>query len=461
MGNVMEPLHVDLLVIGFGKGGKTLAASTGRAGKRVIMVEQSDQMYGGTCINVGCVPTKALVHRADTRRPDDGEEAWYSHAIGAVTDLTTLLRGKNFEMLDSIDTVTVVTGTASFVDPKTVQVSAGADRLTISADTIIINTGSVPVVPDIPGLRSSKHVATSTDMLHTSQLPKRVAVLGGGYLGLEFAAMYRRFGSEVTVLEAQRTFMGREDDDVAEAALRILRDQGITLLAGSRVTEIRDGASGATIHYEQDGHAHILETDTILVATGRRPATAALNLDAANVRTTELGAVVVDEHLRSSQPHIFAIGDVNGGPQFTYISLDDNRIVADQLIGRGDRSTADRRAVPHTVFITPPLSTVGLTETQARGRGHRVKIASKPIAQIAAMPRARIMEDTRGMMKFIIDADTDLLLGAALLSIDSQELINLVALAMRHQVTASELRDTIYNHPSSTEALNEVLANTA
>lgn len=461
MGNMMEPLAVDLLVIGFGKGGKTLAATMGRRGKRVVMVEASDQMYGGTCINVGCVPTKALVHRADTRRPDDGEEAWYSQAIGAVTDLTTLLRGKNFEMLDNIDTVTVVTGKASFVDSKTVEVSAGTDRLTISADTVIINTGSVPVIPDIPGLRFSRYAATSTDMLQTSQLPKRLAVLGGGYLGLEFAAMYRRFGSEVTVLEAQPKFIGREDDDVAEAALGILRDQGITLLAGSRVTEIRDGASGATIHYEQDGHAHTLETDTILVATGRSPATAGLNLDAANIRVTDLGAVEVDEHLRTSQPHVFAIGDVNGGPQFTYISLDDNRVVADQFIGHGKRSTADRLAVPHTVFITPPLSTVGLTETQAREQGHRVKIASKPIAQIAAMPRARIMEDTRGMMKFIIDADTDLLLGAALLSIDSQELINLVALAMRHQVTASELRDTIYNHPSSTEALNEVLANTA
>src|SRR5882757_2692294 len=229
MGNVMEPLAVDLLVIGFGKGGKTLAATMGRRGKRVLMVEQSDQMYGGTCINVGCVPTKALVHRADLRRPDDDEEAWYSHAIGAVTDLTTLLRGKNFEMLDN---VTVVTGTASFLDSKTVEVSAGADRLTISADTIVINTGSVPVIPEIPGLRSSQFLATSTDMLHTSQLPKRLAVLGGGYLGLEFAATYRRFGSEVAVLEAQSTFMAREDDDVAEAALGILRDQGIGLLAG-------------------------------------------------------------------------------------------------------------------------------------------------------------------------------------------------------------------------------------
>jgi probable pyridine nucleotide-disulfide oxidoreductase len=462
MGNVEQPVQVDLLVIGFGKGGKTLAATMGRKGKRVIMVEESDQMYGGTCINVGCVPTKALVHRADTRRPDDGEEAWYRQAVGAVTDLTTLLRGKNFQMLDEIDTVTVVTGTASFVDPKTVEVTAGADRLTISADNIVINTGARPVIPEIAGLRSSRYTATSTDMLHTAKLPQRLAVLGGGYLGLEFAAMYRRFGSQVTVLESRSELMDREDDDVAGAALGILRDQGITLLPGAVVTEVRDGASSATVHYEtgsvENGVDQTLEVDTILVAAGRTPATAGLGLDRAGVRTTATGAIEVDEYLRTSQPHIFAIGDVNGGPQFTYISLDDNRVVADQLLGDGTRSTADRRAVPRTMFMTPPLSTVGLTETQARAQGHHVKIASKSIAQIAAMPRSRIMEDTRGMMKFVIDADTDRVLGAALLSIDSQELINLVGLAMRHHVTAGELRDTIYNHPSSSEALNEVLA---
>jgi probable pyridine nucleotide-disulfide oxidoreductase len=458
MGNVKQPVQVDLLVIGFGKGGKTLAATVGRKGKRVIMVEESDQMYGGTCINVGCVPTKALVHRAGSRRPDDAAQPWYQQAVGAVSDLTTLLRGKNFQMLDEIDTVTVVTGKATFVDPKTVEVTAGADSLTIRADTIVINTGAEPVIPEIPGLRDSRHAATSTDMLHTTELPKRLAVLGGGYLGLEFAAMYRQFGSEVTVLESRAAFMDREDDDVAETALNILREEGITLLPGSRVTEVRDGAGSATIHYTRDGHDQTLEVDTILVAAGRTPATAALRLDRAEVRTTERGAIEVDEHLRTSQPHIFAIGDVNGGPQFTYISLDDNRVVADQLVGGGTRSTADRRAVPHTMFMTPPFSTVGLTETRAREQGLNIKIASKSVAKIAAMPRSRIMEDTRGVMKFVIDADTDLVIGAALLSIDSQELINLVALAMRHHVTASELRDTIYNHPSSSEALNEVLA---
>ena len=453
-----EPIHADLLVIGFGKGGKTLAATVGRRGKRVVMVEQSDQMYGGTCINIGCVPTKALVHQADGRRPGDDPAAYYEHAVGAVTDLTTLLRGNNFRMLDTLDSVTVVTGRARFVDPHTVEVTAGADRLTITSDTIVINTGAVPVVPDIPGLQISAHLATSTGLLHTATLPRSLAVLGGGAVGLEFAAMYRRFGAEVTVLEASPAFLAWADADVADALTGILRDEGITLIAGARVGDVSDRAGRATIRYEVGGQPHTLEVDTILAATGRAPATDGLELENAQVKLTANGAIEVDGHLRSSQPHIFAVGDVNGGPQFTYISLDDSRIVADQLLGEGKRTTSDRRAVPRTMFTTPPLSTVGLTEAQARDRGHQVRIARKPVAQIAAMPRARILGDTRGVMKFVIDADTDLVLGAALLSVESQELINLVALAIRHDVTATELRDSIYNHPSSTEAFNEVLA---
>jgi pyruvate/2-oxoglutarate dehydrogenase complex dihydrolipoamide dehydrogenase (E3) component len=453
-----EPVHADLLVIGFGKGGKTLAATMGRKGKRVVMVEQSDQMYGGTCINIGCVPTKALVHHAGGRRAGDDEAAYYEHAVGAVADLTTLLRGNNFRALDGLDTVTVVTGRAHFIDPHTVEVTAGTDRLTITSDTIVINTGALPVIPDIPGLRASEHLATSTDLLRTASLPRSLAVLGGGAVGLEFAAMYRQFGAEVTVLEAGPAFLSGQDTDVADAVTGILREQGVTLVTGARVGAVEDRADGVTIRYEVAGQSHTLQADTILAATGRAPATEGLALENAQVKLTDRGAVEVDERLRSSQPHIFAVGDVNGGPQFTYISLDDSRIVTDQLLGAGTRSTLDRRAVPHTMFTTPPLSTVGLTEAQARDRGHHVKIASKPIAQIAAMPRARILGDTRGLMKFVIDADTDLVLGAALLSVESQELVNLVALAIRHDVTATELRDSIYNHPSSTEAFNEVLA---
>ncbi|MEV5574717.1 FAD-dependent oxidoreductase [Spirillospora sp. NPDC052269] len=450
-------LQADLLVIGFGKGGKTLAGVLGRRGQRVVMVEQSDQMYGGTCINIGCVPSKALVHRSQERPGIDDPAAWFEKNARDVHELTAFLNQKNFAMLDGIDTVTVVTGKARFLSPTTVEVSAGDDRLLISADAIVVNTGAVPVVPPIPGLRESAHLTTSTEMLRGSELPRRLAIVGGGYLGLEFAQMYRSFGSEVTVLEAAPRLVGREDDDVAAALAGILADEGITVVTGATVTEVEDTDGGAVVRYVGEGAKGEVVVDRVLAAVGRAPATEGLGLDAAGVELTDRGAVAVDEHLRTSQPHIYAIGDVNGGPQFTYISLDDHRIVADQLVGTGKRSTKDRRAVPNTTFVTPPLSTVGLTEKAAREAGHRVKVARKPVAQIAAMPRARIVGETRGLMKVVVDADTDLVLGAALLSVDSQEMINTVALALRHDVTASELRDAIYTHPSSTEALNEVL----
>jgi pyruvate/2-oxoglutarate dehydrogenase complex dihydrolipoamide dehydrogenase (E3) component len=468
----MENLSVDLLVIGFGKGGKTLAATMGRLGRRVVMVEQSDQMYGGTCINIGCVPTKALIHRASARPADADPESWYAESVASTASLTSTMRGKNFTMLDSIDSVTVVTGTASFLDDKRVQVVAGDDRLEITAETIVINTGADNVLPDIPGLRDSAHLVTGTDLIGSPDLPRRMAVIGGGYQGIEFAAMLSRYGTEVTVLESAERILPREDEDVAEAVAQILRDEGITLLTGARVTGVEDAAGsggdaadgadaaavGATVRFELGGTAGSVTADAVLAAAGRAPRTAELNLEAAGVRTNARGAIEVDEHLRTSRPHIFAVGDVNGGPQFTYISLDDSRIVADQLLGKGERSTDDRVAVPYTLFMTPPLARVGMTEQQARAAGRPVRIASKAIAAMAAMPRASIMGDTRGLMKFVVDAETDEVLGAALLSIDAQELINTVALAMRSGFTASRLRDSIWTHPSSTEAFNEVLA---
>ncbi len=462
----MNTLHVDLLVIGFGKGGKTIAAATGRRGLRVAMVEQSDQMYGGTCINIGCVPTKALVHDAESRRPGDTPRDWYARAVTRKADLTALLRGKNFDMLDVIDSVTVVTGRATFVGPREVEVGAGGDVLRIDAETVVIDTGSEPVIPDILGVEGSSRVTTSTELIATEDLPPRLLVVGGGYVGIELAGMYAQFGSQVTVLESAERVFGREDDDVADAAREILERQGVTFLTGVRATSIQDADDGATVTYEAAPSSGRTEApscgavtgDLVLLAAGRRPVTAGLGLDVAGIRTTDRGAVEVDDRLRTSVPGVYAVGDVNGGPQFTYISLDDSRIVLDQLYGAGERSTADRDAVPYTVFLSPPLARVGLTEREARAAGHDVLVASKTVASLAAMPRARIVEQTDGLMKFVVDATSGLVLGAALLCTDSQELINTVALAMRHGISAAELRDAIYTHPSSTEGFNEVLA---
>jgi probable pyridine nucleotide-disulfide oxidoreductase len=455
----MNTLHADLLVIGFGKGGKTLAAAYGRAGRRVIMVEQSAKMYGGTCINIGCVPTKALIHQASARPQDADPAAWYAASVASTATITSTMRHKNFRMLDVIDSVTVVTGTATFLDDKKVEIRVNNDRLEVTADTIAINTGAEPFVPEIPGLRASSYLVTSAELIGESKMPRSLAVIGGGYQGLECAALLARYDIPVTIIESSERILPREDDDVASAMEKILTDSGITLITGAHITKVTDTDGTAIVNYDlPDAPSGTVKADMVFVATGRRPRTAELDLEAAGIATGHDGAITVDRHLRTSRPHIFALGDVNGGPQFTYVSLDDYRIVADQLLGNGTRSTADRLAVPYTVFTTPPLARVGLTETQAREAGRHVRVATKDVAALMAMPRATIMGDTRGTMKFVLDADTDEVLGAAILSIDAQELINTVALAIRTGVTASTLRDTIYTHPSSTEAFNEVLA---
>jgi pyruvate/2-oxoglutarate dehydrogenase complex dihydrolipoamide dehydrogenase (E3) component len=447
-------LSVDLVVIGFGKGGKTLAASLGAQGKRVVMVEQSAQMYGGTCINIGCVPTKSMVYHAEHLEGGSAHDADYRNAVQATQNLTALLRGKNFAMLDNLETVTVLTGRAEFLDANTVEVTAvDGDTYRLSAPHIVIGTGSEPVLPDIPGLAGNDRVVTSTELLVHGDLPANLVVLGGGYVGLEFAAMFAGYGSAVTVLEKHGNILGGEDDDVAADVSDILAEAGVKLLTAAQVT----GIEGGRVSFVHDGEAATVDADVILVALGRRPVTAGLGLDKAGVVLRADGSVLVDEHLRTSQPHIFAVGDVNGGPQFTYISLDDYRIVADQLVGSGARSTADRAAVPYSLFVTPPLSRVGLTERAARAAGHRVKVAAMRVADMATVPRARIVGDPRGMMKVVVDADDDTILGAALLSHDSHEVINTVALAMRHRITATALRDEIYTHPSMTEAFNQLL----
>lgn len=452
----MADIDVDVLVIGWGKGGKTLAGALGRQGRSVAVVEQSKAMYGGSCINIACIPTKDLVHSASERRPEDDPQAWFTAAVAGRDALTEKLRARSHAILAEVDTVTLIDGRARFTGAHEVHVAAGDDSLTVHAETIIINTGTTPAEAPFPV--DGARVFDSTTIQHVDPLPERLVVVGGGYVGLEFAGMFSKFGSQVTVIDHGETFMRNEDRDVADAARALLEESGVRVILGGDVRSIRDEAGIANVELAVGDDTPTLETDAVLIAVGRRPVTAELGLDAAGVAVDERGYVVVDDRLRTSAPHIFAVGDVNGGPQFTYISLDDNRIVMDQLSGSGARTTTDRTAVPYTVFLTPPLGRVGLNEAQAGASGRRVLVASKAIVDIAGMPRPKIVGETHGLIKVLIDADTDLVLGAAVFSIDAQEVINLIALAMRHGVTATELRDSIWTHPSSTEALNEVLA---
>lgn len=451
-----QPLHVDVLVIGWGKGGKTLAATLAGQGSRVAMIEQFEHMHGGTCINIACVPTKLLAHDASQRREADDPRAFWTGAVQRRDTVVSAMREVNHHMLADLDAVTLISGRGRFTDDRTVEVSAGEDRQTVTADTIVVNTGATPALPDLPGAGSAR-VHDSTTLQHVQPLPQRLVIIGAGPIGLEFASLLAGFGADVTLIARSERLLPAEDEDVAAAVTGILEDDGVTVLTSTSAEAIEDGPDAATVQVTTGQQRRELTADAVLMATGRRPATDDLGLPEAGVLTDEHGAIVVDDLLRTSAHGIYAMGDVHGGAQQTYLSLDDHRIVLDQLRGDATRSAADRVAVPATIFMTPPLASVGLTEDEARQQGHEVLVASADVASIKAMPRPKIVGDPRGLVKFVVDAGTDRILGARLLHVDAQEVINLVALAMRTGTTATQLREGIWIHPSSTESLNEVL----
>ena len=459
--------NFDDIIIGFGKGGKTIAAALAGKGRRVAMIEKSDRMYGGTCINIACIPTKTLVHEAKAlsgcaERDFAQKAADYARAVARKDEVTGFLRQKNLEMLTSRG-VTVLTGQASFASPHEVEVRfADGHAELLHGEDIYINTGAYSVIPPIEGLTESANVYTSTSLLDLTRLPRRLVILGAGYIALEMASMYAKFGSSVTMLEYSRRFLPREDADMAQSVRAALEAQGVSIHLGVSARSVRDIAEDGATRTElrcrvagPDGaeEERVFTADAVLLATGRRPLTEGLNLEAAGVRLDEHGAIAVDGRLRTSQPHIRALGDVKGGLQFTYISLDDFRIVRDALWGEGKRDTGNRGPVAYAVFMDPPLARVGLSEEEARAQGLNVTIATLPAA---AIPRARLLGETSGLLKAVADADSGAILGCALHCADAGEMINTDTAAMRAGQNSAFLRDLIYTHPSMTEALNDL-----
>ena len=450
----------DAVIIGFGKGGKTLAAELAQHQWSVAMVERSDKMYGGTCINIGCIPTKALIHSAALAAAGhpltaDQQRAYYREAVASKTALVGLLRDRNYHKLADNPLIDVYTGEGRFLSPETVEVKTADGTLEISGKHIVINTGAETALPPIPGIAESRRVYTSTSIMALERLPQHLVIVGGGYIGLEFASMYASFGSRVTVLEGFPELIPREDRDIAAGVREVLEKQGVEFRLNVRVNSFRDTAEGVIAAVTQESADTAVEADAVLLATGRRPATAGLNLAAAGVETDERGAIRVDEHLHTSAPNIYAIGDVTGGLQFTYISLDDYRIIRDELFGDGGRTTANRGPVPYSVFIAPPLSHVGMHEAEARKAGLDIRVTKIAVSTI---PRARILGPAEGIFKAVIDAETDLILGCTLFGPESSEVINTVALAMKHGITARELSNSVYTHPSMSETLNDLFA---
>jgi len=459
-------IKADAAVIGFGKGGKTIAGALAGSGKTVVMIEKSDRMYGGTCINVACIPTKSLVHSAALSAAQGGsfkeKSERYEKAIEEKDRLTEMLRGKNYHKLADNGNVTVLNGTGSFADSTHVKVKmADGKEEEIEAGKIFINTGARPFVPPIPGLAESRYAFVSEELLDQKKLPHYLTIIGGGYIGMEFASMYANFGSHVTVVQDGAQFLPREDSEIADAVEKSLEDRGIEILKSTKIFKAEDRGGQAVMTVEIAGEegaepdTEEIYSDAILVATGRRPNTEDLNSEAAGVELTERGAVKVDTGLKTTADNIWAMGDIVGGLQFTYISLDDFRIVKSQILGDGARSTENRGAVPYSVFLDPPFSRVGMTEKEALDKGYQVKIFKLPAA---AIPKAQVLRKPAGLLKAVVDEKTGKILGAHLFCEESYEIINLLKLAIDQGIPYTVLRDSIYTHPTMTEGLNDLFA---
>lgn len=420
----------DAIIIGFGKGGKLLAAELAERNWKVAIVERSPQMYGGTCVNVGCIPTKALIHEseyAEKRYYDDykNQSKLYALAVARKDKLVSFLREKNYENVKNKPNITLYDGTASFLSENTIRIVSGKDETILEGKEIFINTGSTPILPAIDG----------------------------GAVGLEFATMYAGFGSHVTLLEAGNRFLPKVDRDIAASMLEALNRKRINVRLNARVQSVYDTAEGITLTYTDsaNGTPYYLKGDALLVAIGRKPMTAELNLEKAGIQTDKRGAIVVDNQLRTTAPHVWALGDVKGDEQFDNLSIDDFRIIRNQLFENKKRSTKDQYPIPFAIFTDPPLAHIGLTEEEAMKNGYSIHVARIPAAMI---PRARTLHSIDGMLKAIVDIHTGRILGCTLLCADAPEVINTVASIMKTGQRYHFLRDFIFTHPSMNEGLN-------
>ena len=445
---------VENIIIGFGKAGKTLANYLGNKGEKTILVEKSPNMYGGTCINVGCIPSKFLVTAADRRSYSQvSNEEYYQNAVINKKALIAKLNKANYDKVAMNSNVEVIDGLASFKDEHTVNIQMANGVEEVSAERIFINTGAKPFIPSVEGLEVGNRIHTSETLMNLEDFPKTLTILGSGFIGLEFAATYAKFGTKVTVIDKAEKLLAREDDDVANAVFESYKSLGVEFIFGADTKHVEQDENTVTLSYEVNGETGKISSDVLLVATGRTPNTKELHLENAGVEVSERGFVNVNEHLQTNKPHIFAMGDVNGGPQFTYISLDDYRIVKSYLDGNGAYTRNDRQPIAFSAFLHPTYSRVGLSEKEARQAGYNIKVATLPVT---AIPKAKILGNQTGIYKAIVDADTNQILGTVLFGEESHEVINIVVTAMIAKQPYTALANQIFTHPTMAEALNDL-----
>ena len=455
------PESFDAIIIGSGQAGKPLALDLARAGWKTALAER--EHVGGTCINVGCTPTKTMVASARVaylaRRAAD-----YGVAVSGVRVDQAVVRARkraiverfrNYgtKKLQQTPNLSLIFGAASFLDARTIEIAVnggGARRLT--APHIAINTGGRPTVPEIPGLNRIAYL-DSTSVMELEETPEHLIVIGGGYIGLEFGQMFRRFGSQVTVVQRDARLIPREDPDVSDAVRKILEEDGLRIDTEAAVERVEQDAAGRiTVHYACEGCERSSTGTHLLVAIGRRPNTEGLGLSAAGVKTDKAGFITVDTALQTSAPGIYALGDVKGGPAFTHISYDDYRILRDRWLGKKNARVGDR-LVPNTMYIDPQLGQVGLTETEARKRGLDIRVAKMGMNGVA---RALEMDEARGFIKVIVDAKTDRILGCTVLGLEGGEIMSMLQVAMMGNLSYKVLKEAIFAHPTLAEGLNNV-----
>jgi len=451
----------DVIIIGSGQAGSPLARKYAAAGKKTAIIEK--RLVGGTCVNDGCTPTKAMVASAraaylagrcgDLGVHIDSYQVDMSQIKKRKDALVLKSRSGNQESLEEDENIDLLFGEASFTGPKSVSVKlndGGSEEL--QAELIFINAGTQPVIPDIKGLKEIDYL-TSTSILELESVPEHILIMGGNYIGIEFGQMFRRFGSRITLLERGPRIMSHEDDDVAEAVQQILKEDGITICNNTEAVEFHKNADGTiTVTIDKDGETEQVQCSQVLVAVGRQPQTKALNLQAAGVELDDKGYIRVNGQLQTNVPHIYALGDIKGGPAFTHIAYNDFTIVYRNLL-KGENLSTEGRPVPYCMFTDPQLGRVGITEAEARKKGINIKVAVLKMENVA---RAVEVGETRGLMKAVVDADTKEILGVAILGEEGGEIMSVLQMAMLGGITYDRVRYCVFAHPTYSESLNNL-----
>ena len=459
--SVNDTSHIENVILGGGEAGKYIAWELARHGRPVVVIERA--LIGGSCPNVACLPSKNIIRSAKVADLVSRGAAYGVRSESAIVEMEGVRRRKR-EMVDGLIEIHRAKFAAPNLDfqfaegllvgPRTVEARLpDGGRKRFVAERLFLNLGTHATIPGVRGLAETAPL-THVGALELDRLPSHLIVLGGGYVGVEFAQAFRRFGSKVTVLEYGSQLLGREDLDVAEAVHAIFEEDGIDVVLGAD-TQFAEGRSGdrVRLRVKTQGGERTIEGSDILVAAGRTPNTRGIGLEQSGIELDARGFVKVDDRLQTSAPGVWAVGECAGSPQFTHVAFDDFRVVRDNLAGKR-RSTQDR-LVPYCAFIDPELARVGLDETTAEQRQIEVRVARLPMSNVL---RARALGETRGFMKMLLDASSDRILGFTMLGVDAGEVVAVVQTAMLGGLPYTILRDAILTHPTMAEGLNVLLA---